>query len=59
MGNNRVQKMYIVHGADETEVMKTNTRSEIGRIDWVPLSEWEKPKDRNLFNYISQFLKPL
>ena len=33
MGNNRVQKMYIVHGADETEVMKTNTRSEIGRIE--------------------------
>jgi len=58
---NKTQKMYVVHGVDENLIMKTNTRCEIGRIEWVPLSEMEEGKNANtnIFRKITTFIRPL
>jgi len=58
---NKTQKMYVVHGVDENLIMKTNTRCEIGRIEWVPLSEMEEGKvaNTNIFRKITTFIRPL
>jgi len=59
MGDNKAQKMYVVCGVDENTVMKTNTRCEIGRIEWVPLNEIEEGKNSNIFGKITPFVRPL
>ena len=37
--------MYILHGIDENEKFKTLTRFEIGKIEWVNISDIDDPKN--------------